>query len=212
MADATDMLYGSDDFAAFAAGRSLGSAPEETWNYSSGTANIIARIVRHEAQKQYENYYGFIREALFDRIGMPSAVMEADPSGTFVGSSYAFATARDWARFGLLYLQDGMWNGERVLPEGWVTYTTTPTPKAPRGEYGALVLAQRRFFRQSAVAPCAGGRLCGTGLPGTKGHCNSFQEAGAGPLRRHRRSVCLGHRCIHCRCNPGASRLTPSVA
>jgi CubicO group peptidase (beta-lactamase class C family) len=138
MADATDMLYGSDDFAAFAAGRSLGSAPGETWNYSSGTANIIARIVRHEAQKQYENYYGFIREALFDRIGMTSAVMEADPSGTFVGSSYAFATVRDWARFGLLYLRDGMWNGERVLPDGWVTYTTTPTPKAPRGEYGAL--------------------------------------------------------------------------
>jgi CubicO group peptidase (beta-lactamase class C family) len=138
MADATDMLYGSDDFAAFAAGSSLGAAPEEIWNYSSGTANIIARIVRHEAEKQYENYYGFIREALFDRIGMRSAVMEADPSGTFVGSSYAFATVRDWARFGLLYLQDGIWKGERVLPDDWVSYTATPTPKAPRGEYGAL--------------------------------------------------------------------------
>jgi CubicO group peptidase (beta-lactamase class C family) len=64
--------------------------------------------------------------------------MEPDPSGTFVGSSYMFATPRDWARFGLLYLQDGVWNGERILPEDWVKYTTTPTSQAPRGEYGAL--------------------------------------------------------------------------
>ena len=138
LADATDMLYGSDDFAAFAADQPLAAAPDEKWNYSSGTANIIARIVRHEAEKGAVNYYRFIREALFDRIGMTSALMEPDPSGTFVGSSYTVATVRDWARFGLLYLQDGVWDGERVLPEGWVKYTTTPTPKAPKGEYGAL--------------------------------------------------------------------------
>ena len=69
---------------------------------------------------------------------MYSAVMEPDSSGTFVGSSYTFATARDWARFGLLYLQDGVWQGERILPRGWVKYSATPTPQAPRGEYGAL--------------------------------------------------------------------------
>jgi CubicO group peptidase (beta-lactamase class C family) len=68
---------------------------------------------------------------------MRSAVMEPDPSGTFVGSSYMFATPRDWARFGLLYLRDGLWQGERILPEGWVAYSTTPTPKAPHGQYGA---------------------------------------------------------------------------
>jgi CubicO group peptidase (beta-lactamase class C family) len=138
LADATDMLYGSDDFAAFAAGKPLSAAPDEKWNYSSGAANIIARIVRHEAEKDAADYYRFIREALFDRIGMTSAIMEPDPSGTFVGSSYTVATIRDWARFGLLYLQNGMWNGERVLPDGWVEYTTTPAPKAPKGEYGAL--------------------------------------------------------------------------
>ena len=69
---------------------------------------------------------------------MYSAVMEPDASGTFVGSSYTFATPRDWARFGLLYLQDGVWQGERILPRGWVKYSTRPTPQAPRGEYGAL--------------------------------------------------------------------------
>ena len=68
---------------------------------------------------------------------MRSAVLETDSSGTFVGSSFSYATARDWARFGLLYINDGIWEGGRILPEGWVEYTTTPTPKAPRGRYGA---------------------------------------------------------------------------
>jgi CubicO group peptidase (beta-lactamase class C family) len=138
LTDAADMLYGSDDFAAFAASRPLAAEPDETWHYSSGTANIIARIVRHEAEKEVGDHYRFINESLFSRIGMASAIMEPDPSGTFVGSSYTVATVRDWARFGLLYLQDGVWDDRRVLPEGWVAYTTTPTPKAPKGQYGAL--------------------------------------------------------------------------
>ncbi len=138
LADSTDMLYGAHDFGAFAAQSHLEAPPDQKWHYSSGTANIIARIVRYEAEKTDPNYYRFLRETLFDRIGMTSAVLEPDPSGTFVGSSYAVATTRDWARFGLLYLQDGVWNGDRVLPEGWVQYTVTPTPKAPQGEYGAM--------------------------------------------------------------------------
>ena len=137
--DAVDMLYGASDFAAFAAEKPLESEPDTTWSYSSGTANIVARIVRREAESRSENYYDFLRRELFDRIGMSSAVMEADTSGTFVGSSYCLATPRDWARFGLLYLQDGVWEGGRVLPEGWVAYSTTPTAMAPRGEYGALL-------------------------------------------------------------------------
>lgn len=136
--DTTRMLYESYDFAAYAANKPLVAKPGIRWNYSSGTANIIARIVRQTAERNYPRYYTFMRGELFDKIGMYSAVMEADPSGTFVGSSYTFATPRDWARFGLLYLQDGVWQGERILPEGWVKYTTTLTPGAPRGEYGAL--------------------------------------------------------------------------
>jgi CubicO group peptidase (beta-lactamase class C family) len=136
--DAVSMFYDSYDFAAYAAHKPLEADPDTVWNYSSGTANIISRIVRRTAEKEYSNYYEFIYRELFHKIGMYSAVFEPDPSGTFVGSSYVFATARDWARFGLLYLQDGVWENERLLPEGWVAYTTTPTPKAPRGEYGAL--------------------------------------------------------------------------
>ena len=136
--DVTNMLYGSDDYAAYAASKPLETKPGTKWSYSSGTANIIARIVRQSLEKEHANYYQFIREEFFDRVGMTSTVLEADPSGTFVGSSYAFATPRDWARFGLLFLQDGIWGGERLLPEGWVAYTTTAASLAPKGEYGAL--------------------------------------------------------------------------
>jgi hypothetical protein len=136
--DPAAMLCQSADFAAYAAAKPLAAAPGSRWSYSSGTANIISRIVRQAAETETPNSYHFLRRELFDAIGMTSAVMEADPSGTFVGSSYTFATPRDWARFGLLFLQDGVWNGKRILPEGWVTYTTTPAAKTPKGEYGAM--------------------------------------------------------------------------
>jgi CubicO group peptidase (beta-lactamase class C family) len=136
--DVTDMLYRSYDFAACAAEKPLEVEPDGKWYYSSGTANIIARIVRRAAEKDYPRYYDFMKKELFAKVGMHSAVAEPDASGTFVGSSYMFAAPRDWARFGLLYLQEGVWEGERILPEGWVKYSTTPTPKAPQGQYGAL--------------------------------------------------------------------------
>ena len=136
--DTAAMLCESGDFAAYAAAKPLAASPGSQWSYSSGTANIISRIVRQAAETETPNSYRFFRREFFDAIGMTSAVMEADPSGTFVGSSYTFATPRDWARFGLLFLQDGVWNGKRILPEGWVAYTTTPAAKAPKGEYGAM--------------------------------------------------------------------------
>ncbi len=135
--DVTDMLYGSYDFAAFAANKKLETPPDSKWYYSSGTANIVARIIRQSIEKIEKNYYKFLYEEFFDKIGMKSVLLEADPSGTFVGSSYVFAVPRDWAHFGLLYLHNGVWRGERILPENWVSYTVTPTPKAPMGKYGA---------------------------------------------------------------------------
>lgn len=132
---ATNMLFKEKDMGEYAAGYPLQSKPGEVFEYSSGTTNIISRILRQTVGD--EDYYQFPYRELFAKIGMRSLVLEPDAGGTFVGSSYSFATARDFVRFGLLYLNDGVWNGERILPEGWVKYSSTPTSGAHRGEYGA---------------------------------------------------------------------------
>ena len=133
----TQMLYNQSDMAAYAIAEPLTGAPDTIWNYSSGTANILMRIIRDTFGDDITAYWAFPQEELFHRINVNSALLEPDAAGTFVGSSYMYTTARDWARFGLLYLQDGVWNGERILPEGWVDYTRTPTPPS-LGEYGGM--------------------------------------------------------------------------
>jgi len=135
--DAVNMFYKSSDFAAFAAGMPLAGKPDGRWSYSSGTTNILSGIVFRAVGGTLQDLHRFTRERLFDKIGMHSALIEPDPTGNWVGSSYGFATARDWARFGLLCSNDGVWNGERILPDGWVRYSTTPTPLAEQGQYGA---------------------------------------------------------------------------
>ena len=137
LSDTPFMLFGTPDSAGYTAAKPLEAAPDSRWRYISGSPNIVCRILREALGGSLAHYFAFPRRALFDKIGMRSAVLEPDAIGTFVGSSFSYATARDWARFGLLYLQDGVWEGERILPEGWVEYTTTPTLQAPRGEYGA---------------------------------------------------------------------------
>jgi len=134
--DVNRMLFVEPDAAAFAASRPLAHPPGTHWQYASGTANILSLIARRALGDAA--YAAWPRRALFDPIGMASAVFEPDSSGTFVASSFLFATARDWARLGLLMAQDGVWGGRRVLPEGWVEFLTTPTPQAPDGRYGAL--------------------------------------------------------------------------
>jgi CubicO group peptidase (beta-lactamase class C family) len=136
VSDESEMLFDRADMAAFAASKLLRDPPDTVFEYSSGTSLLLSRIVRHILSDQGE-YWAFPRRALFNRIGMRRSVFQPDASGTFVGSSYVYATARDWARFGLLYLNDGVWEGERILPEGWVAYTRTPSPTAKDGEYGA---------------------------------------------------------------------------
>lgn len=132
--EVTNMLFRHDDMAAFTAARPLAHPPGTVFNYSSGNSNILSRIIRHTVGE--EHYAAFPYEALFNRIGMYSALLEPDASGTYIGSSYSYATARDFARFGLLYYQDGMWNGERLLPEGWVKASTAPAPGDPNHRYG----------------------------------------------------------------------------
>lgn len=134
-ADVLKMLYLGGDMADYTMRRPPSADPGSEWVYASGTTNLLSFIIRREMDS-LEDYWAFPREALFNRIGMRSAIVEPDASGTLVGSSYGFATPRDWARFGLLYLNDGVWDGERILPEGWVDYSRETAP-ASAGEYGA---------------------------------------------------------------------------
>lgn len=131
---ATDMLFKKGDAAAFAARLPLKYTPGSIFNYSSGNTNIISRIIRHAAGEK--KYHAFPYEKLFYRIGMYSIVLEPDASGTYVGSSFSYATARDYARFGLLYYNNGKWNNEQLLPEDWVKATVQPTAADTLQHYG----------------------------------------------------------------------------
>ena len=135
--DVVVMLFGKGDTAGFAASQPLAAEPDTAWSYSSGTTNIISRVVRQAFEGDLAGYVALPHERLFAKLGMTHTVIELDESGTYVGSSFAYSTPRDLARFGQLLLQDGVWDGERLLPEGWVAYSSTPTPLAPRGSYGA---------------------------------------------------------------------------
>jgi CubicO group peptidase (beta-lactamase class C family) len=136
--DVIQMLFVQGDKAGFAAAKPLEHSPGTYWHYSGGTSNIIARILRQGFADE-RDYLRFPRERLFDPLGMRSAVLEPDEAGTFVGSTFMYASARDWARLGLLFLRDGLWQGRRLLPEGWVAYSLTPTDSTPNAEYGAHV-------------------------------------------------------------------------
>ena len=125
--DGSRMLFQSADMSGYAASKPLEFPIDTYYEYTDGTTNIISRIIRNSFEGDDGAYWSFPRERLFRKIGMDTAIIQTDTTGTFVGSSYVWASARDFARLGLLYLQDGVWNGERLWNEGWVDYSTTPT-------------------------------------------------------------------------------------
>jgi CubicO group peptidase (beta-lactamase class C family) len=129
--DVLEMLYGAGkaDTAAYAARLPLIHTPGTVWSYASGTTNILSRSLATRLGGGSQAFASFMRERLFAPLGMASAIPKTDAAGTFIGSSYCFCSARDFARFGLLYLRDGNWNGRRLLPEGWVDHARTPTPQ-----------------------------------------------------------------------------------
>jgi hypothetical protein len=139
--DVTLMLHCESDMGNFALERPVAYTSGTHWYYSSGTTNIVSKLIRRQFSSD-SAYYVFANNQLFNKIGMPDAVFEIDPSGTRVGSSYLYATARDYARFGLLFENDGVFNGERILPEGWVKYTSTPS-SASNGVYGSFFWLNR---------------------------------------------------------------------
>lgn len=139
MSDAVEMLYESPDMGAYALSKPLGAQPGTRWSYSSGTTNILSKILLAQAGGSFRSLEEFAHHEFFSKLGMATAIFEHDESGAFVGSSYFYASARDWLRFALLYKNKGAWNGEQLLPESWVEYSLTPTPHAPDGRYGAQI-------------------------------------------------------------------------
>lgn len=135
ISDVTRMLFLDSDMTVAQKNKEAIAEPTEIWNYSSGTTNLLSGILRQQF-RSHQEYLDFPYASLIDKIGMYSMVMEADIAGNYVGSSYAWANTRDWARFGQLYLNKGNWNGEQLFDSTWVDYITTPTAHS-NGTYGA---------------------------------------------------------------------------
>ena len=130
------MLFMETDMAGLVERAPLAAPPGEHWRYCSGATMLLSRIIRDAVGGSAEDVKRFAGRELFGPLGMTSAMFEFDATGAPIGSSFFFATARDWARFGMLYLNDGVVGGKRILPEGWARYSAEPTPGSAWG-YGA---------------------------------------------------------------------------
>ena len=143
--DAARMLYGDGrlDVAAWAASLPLAHAPGTRWNYNSAGINLVSNALGRlfapgaAAADRRAKMQETLQRELFGPLGMTSAEPEFDAAGTFIGSALVYATARDFAKFGLLYARDGVWNGRRILPAGWVDFARTHTSAAGGKGYGA---------------------------------------------------------------------------
>ena len=132
------MVFGGErDMAGFAERAPLKAAPGTWWNYTNGNTPLLSRMIRDNAGGTASGVLGFAHRELFDKLGMRHVTLEFDATGTPIGASHMFASARDWARFGLLYLNDGVAGSERILPESWVDYSASQTPGSGFYGYGA---------------------------------------------------------------------------
>lgn len=136
--DVVQMMYGAGrmNVLGYVADLPPAHEPGTVWNYSTAGYHIIAQAVQTSMSLGRDDMDAWIQQSLFRQLGM-NAVAEFDAAGTFLGGSLVYASARDFARFGYLYLQDGVWDGERLLPEGWVEFATTETPAENANVYGA---------------------------------------------------------------------------
>ena len=136
LSDVSKMLFLETEMGKVQLEKPMIGKSNESWNYSSGTSNLLAGYLLRKEFKTHQEYLNFWYEELLDKIGMHSALIETDLAGNFVGSSYGWANTRDWAKFGLLYLHKGDWNGKQIIDSTWVKYVSTPT-NGSGGDYGA---------------------------------------------------------------------------
>ena len=135
-----DLGYtGAIDAYTFASTRPLQFEPNTVGRYRNTDPLTLGMIVRDIVRTRGQEYLKWPQQALFDKIGIRRQVLETDPYGNFLITGYDYGTARNWARIGMLYLNDGMWNGERLLPEGWTKFVATPAPAWKDSAYGAMV-------------------------------------------------------------------------
>jgi CubicO group peptidase (beta-lactamase class C family) len=133
--DVIEMLFGEGkaDMAGYTAALALAHEPDTFFNYSSGTTNVLSRIVADHVGYG-DQYDAYLRQRLFDPLGMKSAVATFDTTGVFVASSYLHATALDFAKFGLLYLRGGEWDGHQLLSRTWAATAQVPLSKDPESD------------------------------------------------------------------------------
>ncbi|MDT0607547.1 serine hydrolase domain-containing protein [Croceitalea rosinachiae] len=135
ISDVTKMLFLDSDMTKAQLDKMAIAKPTEIWNYSSGTTNLLSGILRQQF-RSHQEYLNFPYKSFIDKIGAHSMLIEADLKGNYVGSSYTWATTRDWARIGQLYLDNGKWNDEQLFDAEWIDYITTVTDLS-NGTYGA---------------------------------------------------------------------------
>jgi len=157
------MKFVERDMAAYAASMQLATTPGTAWNYHDGNTVLLAHLIRQAAGGSATDLMRFARQELFRPLGMRHVALEFDTAGNAEGSSQLLASARDWARFGQLYLNDGVAGGRRILPEGWVKYSAAPTPGAWVGQgagfwtnlgdsFGATYRSERGMPRDAIFA------------------------------------------------------------
>jgi len=140
-----DLIYtGAIDAFEFAVTRELQFPPNTRGRYRNADVMTLNLLIRDAVRGRGEEYLTWPQRALFDRIGIRRQVLETDPYGNFLLSGYDYGTARNWARLGMLYLSDGVWNGERLLPEGWTRFVSTPGPAWADSAYGGMVWVNAR--------------------------------------------------------------------
>jgi CubicO group peptidase (beta-lactamase class C family) len=194
--DVVEMLFGSgkDDVAAYAISRPRAHQPGTVSNYSSGSTNIVTSVLRHAVLRQRGiDLTTYARQRLFDPIGMTTATMRLDAAGTFIGSSFVYATARDWGRFGLLYLRGGQWDGQQLLPNDWIDGARTvsePSRGIDPNDYGCGWWVWRDEGLAQYGAFCAAGYLgqfvvCVPALDVVIGHTGEVPGDDKTALRQH---------------------------
>ena len=117
--------------------------PNTVGRYRNSDPLVLNHLIKKAVLARGEEYLSYPQRRLFDRLGIRRFVLETDPYGNFLLQGYELGTARDWLRLGLLYLQDGVWNGRRLLPEGWADFVRTPAPAWSEPDYGGMFWLNR---------------------------------------------------------------------